>query len=66
MCSAEVRNAWSYTSILPYFFMSWCIVKHRTGIHAMVLGFKYRDNFTFTVTVSQVLYTVEFGDESEW
>jgi hypothetical protein len=32
--SAEVKHAWSYTSIPPYVFMVWCLVKHR-------------DNFTF-------------------
>jgi hypothetical protein len=32
--SAEVKNAWSYTSTPQYFFMAWCLVKHR-------------DNFTF-------------------
>jgi hypothetical protein len=32
--SADVKNAWSYTFILQYVFMAWCLVKHR-------------DNFTF-------------------
>jgi hypothetical protein len=32
--TAEVTNAWSYTSTPPIFFMIWCLVKHR-------------DNFTF-------------------
>jgi hypothetical protein len=32
--SAEVKNAWSYTSTPQYFFMAWYLVKHR-------------DNFTF-------------------
>jgi hypothetical protein len=36
--SAEVKNAWSYTSTPQYVFMAWCLVKHR-------------DNFTFTFTV---------------
>jgi hypothetical protein len=35
--NAEVKNAWSYTSILQYIFMAWCLIKHR-------------DNFTFTFT----------------
>jgi hypothetical protein len=26
--SAEVKNAWSYTSTPPYVFMEWCLVKH--------------------------------------
>jgi hypothetical protein len=32
--SAEVKNAWSYTSTPQYVFMEWCLVKHG-------------DNFTF-------------------
>jgi hypothetical protein len=32
--SVKVMNAWSYTSTPQYFFMEWCLVKHR-------------DNFTF-------------------
>jgi hypothetical protein len=32
--SAEVKNAWSYTSTPQYVFVAWCLVKHR-------------DNFTF-------------------
>jgi hypothetical protein len=32
--SAEVKNAWSYTSTSPFVFIAWCLVK-------------YRDNFTF-------------------
>jgi hypothetical protein len=35
--SAEVKNAWSYTSTPLYVFMAWCLVKHR-------------DNFTFAVS----------------
>jgi hypothetical protein len=27
--SAEVKNAWSYTSAPPHVFMAWCLVKHR-------------------------------------
>jgi hypothetical protein len=28
LSSAEVKNAWSYTSTPQYFFMAWCLVKH--------------------------------------
>jgi hypothetical protein len=35
LSSAEVKNAWRYTSTPPYFFTAWCLVKNR-------------DNFTFT------------------
>jgi hypothetical protein len=34
--SAEIENAWSYTSIPPCVAMAWCFVKHS-------------DNFTFTL-----------------
>jgi hypothetical protein len=27
--SAEVKNAWSYTSTPQYVFLAWCLVKHR-------------------------------------
>jgi hypothetical protein len=33
--TAEVKNAWNYTSTPQYVFMVWCLFKHR-------------DNFTFT------------------
>jgi hypothetical protein len=36
--SAEVKNAWIYTSTPQYVFMAWCSVKHR-------------DNFTFYCNV---------------
>jgi len=26
---ADVKNAWSHTSTLPYTFMAWCLVIHR-------------------------------------
>jgi hypothetical protein len=40
--SAEVKNAWNYTSTLTdYVFMAWCLVKHR-------------DNFTLTFTVLKI------------
>jgi hypothetical protein len=36
--SAEVKNAWSYTSTHQYVFMAWCLVTHR-------------DNFIFYFTL---------------
>jgi hypothetical protein len=33
--SAEVKNAWSYTSIPQHAFISWCIVKHRDNFYYM-------------------------------
>jgi hypothetical protein len=40
--SAEVKNAWSYTSTPQYVFMTWCLVKHR-------------DNFTFTFILYYII-----------
>jgi hypothetical protein len=40
--SAEVKNAWSYTSIPHYVFMSSCLVKHRD---------MFTFNFTFTIRI---------------
>jgi hypothetical protein len=37
-CSAEVRNAWSYTSTSLYVSMLWCLIKHRTKLHGVALG----------------------------
>jgi len=27
--SAELKNAWRYTSTTQYFFMAWCLIKHK-------------------------------------
>jgi len=44
--NAEIKDLWSYTSTLPYFFMVWCLTKYRdtiiyvtltTGIKVQVL-----------------------------
>jgi hypothetical protein len=43
--SAKFKNAWSYTSIPPYVFTAWCLVKHRIRLHGVYLV-KPRDNFT--------------------
>jgi len=34
----EVKNAWSYTSILPYVFIGWRLVTYRIRLHGMVLS----------------------------
>jgi hypothetical protein len=31
--SAEVKNAWSYTSTPQYVFMAWCLVKHKDNFN---------------------------------
>jgi hypothetical protein len=35
---AEVKNAWSYTSIHPYVFIGRYFVKHKTRLHGVVLS----------------------------
>jgi hypothetical protein len=36
-CSADVKNAWSYTSNPSYAFMARCLIKHTTGLRGVVL-----------------------------
>jgi hypothetical protein len=48
--SAEVTNAWSYTSTPSYAFIVWCLFKYRIHLHGMVL--RQRDNFTFILPFS--------------
>jgi hypothetical protein len=46
--SAEIKNAWSYTSTPPYVFIVWCLIKHGCVFTAWNLV-KHRDNFTFAL-----------------
>jgi len=34
---AEVKNAWSHTTVLQYVFTAWCLIKHRTRLYGVVL-----------------------------
>jgi hypothetical protein len=36
---AEAENAWSCTFLPQYVFMTWCLVKHRTRVHGVVLSY---------------------------
>jgi hypothetical protein len=40
--SAEVKNAWSYTSILQYAFMAWCLGTGTTLPLPLPLYYEYR------------------------
>jgi hypothetical protein len=42
--SAEVKNAWSYTSTPQYVFMACCLVKPRDNLHK--ISEKYSYNFS--------------------
>jgi len=46
LSSAQVKNAWSYTSTPPC-IMTWCLNKHWIHHHGVVL--KHWGNFTFKV-----------------
>jgi hypothetical protein len=46
--SAEVKNAWSYTSTPHYIFMAWCLVKHR-------------DNFILPLNINIVSLKLNVG-----
>jgi len=36
--SAEVKNAWNYTSTPTYALMVWCLIKRRIRLPGVVLG----------------------------
>jgi hypothetical protein len=36
--SADVKNAWRYTSIPPYVSMEWCLIKDRIRLHGVELS----------------------------
>jgi hypothetical protein len=45
----EVKNAWSYTSTLPYDFRAWCLVKHRdTFTFKGIREWKYSSTHSLT------------------
>jgi len=37
-CSAKVKNAWSCTSTLLYFFMAWCLAKYGIRLYGVILS----------------------------
>jgi hypothetical protein len=36
--SAEVKNAWNYTSTPSYVLIAWCFIKRRVCLHGMILS----------------------------
>lgn len=48
--SAKLKNVWSCSSILPYIFMAWCLVKHRK-IFTCILQIYY--HYSSSVQVQQ-------------
>jgi hypothetical protein len=47
-CSAEVKNAWSYTS--TYVFVAWCLVLSTGYVFMAWYLFKLRGNFAFALS----------------
>jgi len=43
----KVKNAWSYTYILPYVFMVWCLIMHWIGFRGAMLNFILGQTYTF-------------------
>jgi hypothetical protein len=35
---AEVKTAWTYTFILPYLLVTWCLIKQEICLYGVVLG----------------------------
>jgi hypothetical protein len=60
--SAEVKNAWSYTSSLQYVFMAWCLVKQRNNF---TLSLTRNTGFGGTVLKIATRESV-FDRESNW
>jgi hypothetical protein len=54
------KNAWSYTSALPYVFMAWCLVKHRDNF--TFLSFSYCDNGDLMESGRTILLSFRFHD----
>jgi len=38
LCSAEIKNVWSYNSTPPYLFLAWYLIKHSICFHKVVLN----------------------------
>jgi len=36
--SAEVKNEWSCTSMSPYVYMAWCLIKQLLHLHRLILS----------------------------
>jgi hypothetical protein len=53
--SAEVDNAWSYTSTPQYVFMAWCLVKHRDNFTLTISGEVYK---LWSFSLSDIFYFV--------
>jgi hypothetical protein len=51
--SAEVKNAWSYTSTPPCVFMAWYLLSRGNLLIVLIVWYlvEHRDSFTFTVTL---------------
>jgi hypothetical protein len=58
--SAEVNNAWSYTSTPPNVFMTWCLVKH-TDVCTFTFNFIFSSLFWFRSSKGLILYRRMLG-----
>jgi len=35
-CRAEVKKVWGQTTIPPYVFVAWCLIRYKIGLHGVV------------------------------
>jgi hypothetical protein len=56
--SAEVKNAWSYTSTSQYVFMAWCLVKHRNNFTCLLYLYLPLAGDTLLTTLHPLLENV--------
>jgi hypothetical protein len=62
--SVEVKNAWSYTSTPQYFFMAWCIVKHKETLPFTIPSITEKFNLLLLmlwILVGPVIETQDFA-----
>jgi hypothetical protein len=60
--SAEVKNAWTYTSSQPYMFMAWYLVKHRDAFTThMCVCFDKRDKIKEDVLIEEPPHVQRYG-----
>jgi hypothetical protein len=56
---AEVKNAWSYTSIPPYAFMAWCSVKAQGQLYLHLLPYEGKSKIKGTLKKSTFIVNIQ-------
>jgi hypothetical protein len=53
--SAKFKNEWNYTSIPPYRFMAWCLVKHTDNFTLLICAVMF-SHFFLILTLDPVTF----------